>query len=322
MQAARYTYVYGDDLLSQERPGGAFSFFHYDGQLSTRQLTDSNAQVTDSYSFDAFGVMLAQSGSTPNNHLYTGEQLDPNVGLYYLRARYLNHSAGRFISQDILSGVEQDPSTLHKYLYAGVDPIQNLDPSGGFFIGVIATLITLTITAALVLYVRGTEVTVKFAVLLEVGLAVASIVLVAIFNWLVVTPAQREAIGMLVGSRVLARGDPLFKKVEDATEFIRKSKGGERMATTIKLFLDNNKFRVGPRTERVAGVTLAGAVPVIAEEIIRDMDVEEVAVVIMGEYEHVGHFPRANEEERAQDAFNLWLQANGLNERYGEKYRH
>ena len=37
---ARYTY--GDDLISQTR-GAATSQYHYDGQMSTRQLSDGSA---------------------------------------------------------------------------------------------------------------------------------------------------------------------------------------------------------------------------------------------------------------------------------------
>ena len=125
-------YIYGDDLISQERAGGALSFYHYDGQLSTRQLTDVSAQVTDSYTYDAFGVTLASSGSTANNYLYTGEQHDPNVGFYYLRARYLNESVGRLTSEDPFPGIEQDPLLLHRYLYAKANPVLFIDPSGMF----------------------------------------------------------------------------------------------------------------------------------------------------------------------------------------------
>ena len=76
-------YIYGDDLISQERSGAA-SFYHTDGQLSTRQLTNASGQVTDRYTYDAFGVTLASTGTTANNYLYTGEQFDPNVGFYHL----------------------------------------------------------------------------------------------------------------------------------------------------------------------------------------------------------------------------------------------
>ena len=74
------TYAYGHDLISQTRSGIGTRFYQYDGQLSTRQLTDTIGTVTDTYNYDAFGVLLAAVGATPNLYLYTGQQLDPNVG--------------------------------------------------------------------------------------------------------------------------------------------------------------------------------------------------------------------------------------------------
>ncbi|MCP4712193.1 MAG: hypothetical protein GY869_26520, partial [Planctomycetes bacterium] len=47
------SYVYGDDLISQNR--GSRSFYQYDGQMSTRQLTDGVGDVTDTYVYDGFG---------------------------------------------------------------------------------------------------------------------------------------------------------------------------------------------------------------------------------------------------------------------------
>lgn len=52
-------YVYGDDLISQNR-GGPSSYYVCDGQLSTRQLMDSSGANTDTYTYDAFGVELAR----------------------------------------------------------------------------------------------------------------------------------------------------------------------------------------------------------------------------------------------------------------------
>jgi len=66
----------------------------------------------------------------PNVYLYRGEQYDPDLGLYYLRARYMNPSSGKFISRDPVDGSLTNPSTLHKYLYANGDPINGSDPSG------------------------------------------------------------------------------------------------------------------------------------------------------------------------------------------------
>ena len=106
------------------------SFYHYDGQLSTRQLTDGSQTVTDTYTYDAFGNLLNRSGATENDYLYTGEQYDPNIGFYYLRARYYNQTSGRFLTMDTYQGSVFEPASLHKYLYCGADPVGNWDPSG------------------------------------------------------------------------------------------------------------------------------------------------------------------------------------------------
>ena len=61
---------------------------------------------------------------------YRGEQYDSDLGLYYLRARYYNPATGRFLSRDPLDGNAVDPASLHKYLYAGGDPVNMVDPTG------------------------------------------------------------------------------------------------------------------------------------------------------------------------------------------------
>jgi RHS repeat-associated protein len=123
------SYIYGDDLISQNR-SGQIRYYIYDGQGSTRQLTDMVQAITDTYVFDAFGIELNRTGTTENNYLYTGEQYDPNVGFYYLRARYYHAEVGRFITMDQFMGSIYDPSSLHKYLYCVNDPINRIDPSG------------------------------------------------------------------------------------------------------------------------------------------------------------------------------------------------
>ena len=122
-------YTYGDDLISQKR-GSLKSYYHYDGQLSTRQLTDASGNVTDTYTYDAFGLLINRSGATANNYLYTGEQYDPHVGFYYLRARYYNQNNGRFLTMDTFPGMQFEPASLHKYLYCEGNPVGNWDPSG------------------------------------------------------------------------------------------------------------------------------------------------------------------------------------------------
>jgi RHS repeat-associated protein len=106
------------------------SFYGYDGGGTVRQLINLSGTVTDTYGYDAFGNLINSTGTTPNNYLYRGEQYDPDLGLYYLRARYYNPATGRFLSRDPLDGNAIDPQSLHKYLYAGGDSVNLIDPRG------------------------------------------------------------------------------------------------------------------------------------------------------------------------------------------------
>jgi RHS repeat-associated protein len=126
-------YSYGHDLISQDQLLGnqwEISFYGYDGHGNTRFLTDVNGFVSDTYDYDAFGNVLAYTGSTPNLYLFTGEQFDSALGLYFLRARYQNTHIGRFWTMDEFEGFSENPVTLHKYLYCSADPVSHLDPSG------------------------------------------------------------------------------------------------------------------------------------------------------------------------------------------------
>ncbi len=131
--AVTRSYSYGSERISETQTLNsalATSFYGYDGHGSVRQLTDSTGAVTDSYDYDAFGNLVNSTGSTPNNYLFAGEQFDPALGLYYSRARYLNTATGRFWSMDTEEGLDEQPLTLHKYLYADADPVDGVDPSG------------------------------------------------------------------------------------------------------------------------------------------------------------------------------------------------
>ena len=108
------------------------TFYAYDGHGNVRFLTNESGAVTDTY--DAFGTLITATGSTNNRYLYSGEQFDPNLGLYYLRARLMNPLTGRFWSQDDYEGRRTGPASLHKYLYGGADPTNHIDPTGHFFI--------------------------------------------------------------------------------------------------------------------------------------------------------------------------------------------
>src|SRR5208282_1620441 len=131
--AVSRTYSYGLERINENQILNSTwtpSFYGYDGHGSVRQLTNSSGAVTDSYEYDAFGNLSNSTGSTPNNYLFAGEQYDPALALYYNRARYFNSATGRFWGMDTEDGQDRDPLSLHKYLYAEGNPVDNLDPSG------------------------------------------------------------------------------------------------------------------------------------------------------------------------------------------------
>jgi YD repeat-containing protein len=70
-----------------------------DGLGSTTGLTDGSGSVTDTYTYDAFGAVKAQTGSSANGWRFTGELQDYQVARQplYLRARYYDPALGRFV---------------------------------------------------------------------------------------------------------------------------------------------------------------------------------------------------------------------------------
>ncbi|WP_245555099.1 RHS repeat-associated core domain-containing protein [Hahella ganghwensis] len=90
---------------------------------------------------------MASTGSTENDYRYTGEQYDAGLDQYYLRARYYDQGVGRFTQMDTWMGVNSDPITLHKYLYANADPVAYTDPTGNF--GLFEASVTNTIATEL-----------------------------------------------------------------------------------------------------------------------------------------------------------------------------
>jgi RHS repeat-associated protein len=111
--AVQREYTYGLQRISQDQVISStwmLSFYGYDGGGSVRQLTNASGTVTDSYNYDAFGNLLNPAGATtPNNYRYRGEQYDPTLGLYYLRARFYKRVTGRFMSRDREDGIATDP---------------------------------------------------------------------------------------------------------------------------------------------------------------------------------------------------------------------
>jgi RHS repeat-associated protein len=168
--SVQVAYTYGTNVLSQTRgSGAATSYYGYDAHGNVTFLTDSTGAVTDEYNYDAWGNVVSKTGATVNSRLYTGEELDPDLGLVNLRARQYRPGTGRFLSLDPLDlstntepadmkfgsaiasikdpymgntmnliaadrsrwgGRVLDPLNWNRYVYANAKPVDLVDPSG------------------------------------------------------------------------------------------------------------------------------------------------------------------------------------------------
>lgn len=128
---ATYTHEpdeYGD-LISQHRAGET-SVYHFDGQGSTRALTDSTQNVTDTYVYDAWGEEVNRAGTTDNSFQWGGAfgyYRDPESSTYYIRARAYTPAFARWLSKDPAGF---DGSQWNLYEYAENAPTAYVDASG------------------------------------------------------------------------------------------------------------------------------------------------------------------------------------------------
>ena len=125
---ARYTHGPGIDEPIAVTKGGSTFFYHQDGLGTVTDLTDSTGATAKSYSYDAYGTIMDQTGTVDQPYTYTGRELDSETGLYYYRARYYDPSTGRFLQEDPigLSG------GINFYAAFKGNPLLYTDPSGMF----------------------------------------------------------------------------------------------------------------------------------------------------------------------------------------------
>jgi RHS repeat-associated protein len=120
-------YLHGigiDEPVMLDR-SGAKSYYFRDGLGSIREITDSAGTIQNSYTYGAWGEILNQTTTIPNIYGYTSREFSED-GIYFYRARYMNPSIGRFISEDSY----RFSAGIHLYQYVGNDPVKHDDPLG------------------------------------------------------------------------------------------------------------------------------------------------------------------------------------------------
>ncbi|MBI4647112.1 MAG: RHS repeat protein, partial [Bacteroidia bacterium] len=122
-------YVYGIGLISRVKPNGTHSYYHQDYRGSIVAMTDSVANTTHSYTYDAFGNIAQKQEQDYNPFRYVGMHgvMYEDSSLYFMRARYYNNKIGRFLSVDPLA--KSYPS-ISPYTFCANSPIMFYDSDG------------------------------------------------------------------------------------------------------------------------------------------------------------------------------------------------
>jgi RHS repeat-associated protein len=123
------TWLHGPRGPEYERSDAASPLWNlYDGLGSVVGTVDVSGSVVSTRKFDVYGAVRTSTGPSGTSHKYVGRlghSTEEETGLVYMRARYLDPSTGRFASED------KDADGLNWYAYAGNDPVNNVDSSGG-----------------------------------------------------------------------------------------------------------------------------------------------------------------------------------------------
>ncbi len=95
-------------------------------------VTESGA-VAASYEYDAWGNILASSGSMAEKNplRYRGYYYDSETGFYYLQSRYYDPATRRFINADVYASTDSsDAVSCNMFAYCCNNPVTRRDPAG------------------------------------------------------------------------------------------------------------------------------------------------------------------------------------------------
>ena len=109
-----------------------------------------------SYAYDAWGNTTttyhnggASTGARYNPIRYRGYYYDSNLGMYWLQTRLYNPSLRRFMSPDKFVSTGQGLTGYNMYAYCGNDPVNRVDYSGEFWLGLVVLVVICALAATM-----------------------------------------------------------------------------------------------------------------------------------------------------------------------------
>jgi RHS repeat-associated protein len=147
-------------------------YYHSNHLGSVNVVTDDRGKVVERRDYKPYGERFDWTGpnSGPRELLLTfnGHRYDDATGFYYFGARHYDPELGRSLTADTQVPDPMNPKTLHRYAFAGGNPIRFVDPTGhawwDILIGIFVFIVAIVITAV-TFGTAAALITVSFAVL-------------------------------------------------------------------------------------------------------------------------------------------------------------
>jgi RHS repeat-associated protein len=117
-------FVLGKAYAEERVEEGTRYFYHHDHLGSVIALSDESGALVWEGDYNVFGQLDSQKGSVDFGGQYTSKNLDPDTGLYYYNARWMDPDLGRFINEDPARDGQ------NWYAYVGNNPLSYVDPTG------------------------------------------------------------------------------------------------------------------------------------------------------------------------------------------------
>jgi RHS repeat-associated protein len=132
--------IYGngiDEVIRVDKYTGTTStpyYFHRNAIGSITAVTDANGNIIERVYYDIYGMPtfkdasgnVIPKSSIGNNILFQGREYDPELNLYYFRARYYDPIMGRFLQTDPMGYAD----SMNLYQAFNMNPYNFADPWG------------------------------------------------------------------------------------------------------------------------------------------------------------------------------------------------
>jgi RHS repeat-associated protein len=127
-------FIHGPAGLSVVVRSGVVNYVFRDHQRSPRVLCGTDGTIAASFDYLPFGTVARSHGdATLIDRRFTGQEFDPETGLYNYKSRLYDADIGRFLAPD------PSHQFFSPYIYAANNPLSFVDPTGNF--AIIAALV-------------------------------------------------------------------------------------------------------------------------------------------------------------------------------------